>query len=437
MIVKAVFSQALLMAIEPPPIPVEPNLDRPAITPKGDRRLAIALLLMGVVCLGMGQTIVFAVLPPLARSLGLADMQVAAIFMLSATFWVALSPRWGRRSDRYGRKPFILIGMSGFVLSMALFATSIRLGLSGVLSGIGLYALIIATRSIYGLVGSATPAAAQAYIADRTPIERRTAGVSSFSAAFGLGAMLGPGLGGAAAAIGPLAPLYAVAALAAVMVVVIFFLLPEMSAPIPQERKLRLSLFDARLRPFLIFGLAFGIINAVPIQTTAFYFIDVLHLDPIAAPQLVGVGLMGAAMASLFSQIVLVQQFGLKPNILMRIAPAVMCVGHALIVVSDELGPLVFGLVLSGFGAGMALPGFTGAAMLAVGPDEQGSAAGLANAVGASGFVVSPLIGFSLYAIAPQAAFIMTASIAFALFLYAMTNGAIRASGNGASGNGQ
>ncbi|MEX0645520.1 MAG: MFS transporter [Parvularculaceae bacterium] len=417
------------MAIEPPPIPFDIDPNRRSFTPKGDRRLAIALLLMGVVCLGMGQTIVFAVLPPLARSLGLADMQVAAIFMLSATFWVALSPRWGRQSDRFGRKPFILIGMSGFVISMVLFATSIALGLAGALSGIGLYALIIATRSIYGLIGSATPAAAQGYIADRTPIERRTAGVSSFSAAFGLGAMLGPGLGGAAAAIGPLAPLYAVAALAAVMVTVILFLLPEMTPPIPHERKLRLSLFDVRLRPFLIFGLVFGLINAVPIQTTAFYFIDVLDLTPEEAPQLVGVGLMGAAMASLFSQIVLVQQFGLKPNMLMRIAPAVMCLGHALIVVSDELGPLVFGLILSGFGAGMALPGFTGAAMLAVGPDEQGSAAGLANAVGASGFVISPLIGFSLYQIAPQASFIMTASLAFALFLFAMLSKSIGEAG--------
>lgn len=419
------------MAIEPPPLPVDADLPSRAITPKGDRRLAIALLLMGVVCLGMGQTIVFAVLPPLARSLGLADMQVATIFMLSATFWVALAPRWGRQSDRRGRKPFILIGMSGFVVSMVLFATSIGLGLAGVLSGVGLYALIIATRCIYGLVGSATPAAAQGYIADRTPIERRTAGVSSFSAAFGLGAMLGPGVGGAAAAIGPLAPLYAVAALAAVMVAVIFFLLPEMTPPIPRERRPRLSLLDPRLRPFLLFGLVFGIINAVPIQTIAFYFIDVLDLDPVEAPQLVGVGLMGAAMASLFSQLVLVQQFGLKPNLLLRIAPAVMGLGHALIVVSNELGPLVFGLVLSGFGAGMALPGFTGAAMLAVGPDEQGSAAGLANAVGASGFVISPLIGFSLYQIAPQASFIMTASLALLLFVFAVTSKAIREAGGG------
>jgi MFS family permease len=297
------------------------------------------------------------------------------------------------------------------------------------MGGAALYVLIIATRSIYGVFGSATPAAAQGYIADRTPPHRRTAGISGFSAAFGLGAILGPGLGGAAAAIGPLAPLYAVGALAAFMVVVLVLFLPEFSPPIPHELKRHMRLSDKRLRPFLIFGLIFGIINAVPIQTTAFYFIDVLGLDPADAPQLVGIGLMGAAMASLFSQIVLVQQFGLQPHLLMRIAPGLMFLGHALIAVSSDFGPLVFGLILSGFGAGMAMPGYTGAAMLAVGPDEQGSAAGLANSAGASGFVFSPILGFSLYALAPQAPFIMTSLLGLLLLIFALTNKTLRRAG--------
>ncbi|MGE0410117.1 MAG: MFS transporter [Amphiplicatus sp.] len=417
------------MAIDPPPIPLEPPASPGVITPQGDRRLAVGLLLAGVSCIGMGQTIVFAVLPPLARELGLADFHVASIFMISAVLWVGLAPRWGRRSDRRGRKPFILIGMSGFVVSMTLFATSIHLGLIGALSGAGLYALILGTRSIYGLIGSATPAAAQAYIADRTPPEKRTASISSFSAAFGLGAMLGPGVGGAVAALDPLAPLYLVAALAAAMVVVIFFLLPERTAPIPRKRQPPLRLFDKRLRPFLAFGLTFGIINAAPIQATGFYFIDVLHLSPEEAPQVVGVGLMAAAMASLFSQVVFVQHFRVQPHLLMRLAPALIAAGHGVLVISSSLGPLIFGLILSGFAAGMAVPGYTGAAMLAVGEDEQGAAAGLANAVSATGFVISPLIAFSLYALAPQAAFMMTAATGLALFAYAMTNRAVRNAG--------
>jgi len=420
------------MPIDPAPIVVD---DTPRPPPQGDRRFAIALLLAGVMCQGMGQTIVFAVLPPLARNLGLADIQVGFIFLLSSIFWVFLSPRWGRRSDRLGRKPFILIGLFGFSFSMMLFATSIRLGLAGVLGGTALYLLIIATRSIYGLIGSAMPSAAQGYIADRTPPKQRTAGMAGFSAAFGLGAMLGPGLGGAAAAIGPLAPLYAVSALAGVMVVILYFLLPEKTAPTPRTPRIQLRLGDRRLRPFLIFGLMFGVINAVPIQTTAFYFIDVLKFDPSVATQFAGIGLMAASMASLFSQLVLVQRFNVQPNILMRVAPALMIAGHTLIIFSRDFGPMVFGLMLSGLGAGMAIPGYSAAASLSVGPDEQGAAAGLANSAGASGFIVAPIAAFGLYSVAPQAPYLLTATMAGALLVFALTSRAIRAAGVTAAAN--
>ncbi|HXI86931.1 MAG TPA: MFS transporter, partial [Parvularculaceae bacterium] len=297
------------------------------------------------------------------------------------------------------------------------------------LTGLGLYLLIVGSRSIYGIIGSATPAAAQGYIADRTPPERRTAGVASFSAAFGLGAIAGPGLGGAVAAIDPVAPLYAVAALAGAMTLIIFFFLPEKTAPAPRERRASLSHFDRRLRPFLIFGLVFGMVNAAPIQTTAFYFMDILHLSPDRAPQFAGAGLMGAAMASLFSQVVLVQRLRLEPHLLMRIAPALLAGGHALIAASHQFAPLILGLIIAGLGAGMALPGFTGAAMLAVGDGEQGSAAGLANSASSSGFIFSPLVAFTLYRIAPQAPYVLTAMLSVVLLIFALSSGKIRSAG--------
>ena len=414
------------MPLESAPLVVDAEPERPALPPR-DRRVAIAVLLAGIVSIGMGQTVVFSVLPPLARRMGLADFQVAAIFALSALFWVLLVPIWGRMSDAHGRKPFILLGLAGFSASMLLFAFSIGLGLAGALTGAGLYALIIATRSIYGVIGSATPAAAQAYIADRTPPAERTAGLSAFSAAFGVGAMLGPGVGGAAAALGPLAPLYAVAALAGAMVVAIFFLLPERSSPLPRADRPKLKVDDPRLRPFLIFGLGFGVINAIPIQATGFYFIDVLGLDAAEAPQFVGVGLMAASMASLFAQLVLVQRFGVTPRTLLRAAPVAILAGHLTICASSDFGPLVLGLTLSGFGAGMAIPGYVAAASLAVGAHEQGSAAGLSNSAGAFGFVIAPAIAFSLYAIAPQATFAATSAMAALLLVYAWTSRAIRA----------
>jgi MFS family permease len=390
-------------------------------TPSTPRQRAIALgiLLAGVVCMGMGQTIIFAVLPPLAREMGVGDFQVLSIFMLSAFFWVLIGPWWGRKSDSYGRRPFIVIGLSGFAVSTAAFATVLHMGLDGVLAGTSLYALLLGTRCIYGVIGCATPGAAQAYIADRTPPERRTAGMAAFSAAFGIGAMVGPAFAGAVVALDPLAPLYAVAAAAALSVAAVWFFLPERTAPAERIARSRLSPLDRRIRPYLVYGLATAIATAIPIQFIAFYFIDRLGLQGEDALQLVGVALSAAAMASLFSQLVLVQRFNLPPMTLMRAGPIIICVGHAIIASSTMVGPLVFGMLLAGLGAGMLTPGYIGGASLSVSNEEQGSAAGLSNAAGASGFIFAPVLGQFFYAIAPSALFIATATIAAACAVYA------------------
>lgn len=398
-----------------------PDHAQTATTP-GQRRMAIALLLVGAVCAGMGQTIVFSVLPPLAREIGLSNFQVGFIFMVSACGWVFCGPRWGRASDARGRKIFILTGMIGFAVSMTLFGASVELGLIGALSGLPLYLLMIAMRSIYGIVGSAGPPAAQAYIADRTSKRDRTAGIASFSAAFGFGAMLGPSFGAATSLLGPTVPFYAAGALGAAMAGAVFAFLPERTGPIKRQASVKVRLTDARLRPFFIFALAFGLINAIPIQTIAFYFIDRLGYSTSAAPGFVSIGLTAGAISSLFAQLVVVQRFRLPPAALMRAAPVMMAAGHALIFLSDSLWPIVIGMMASGFGSGLAVPAATAAASLAVETEEQGGAIGLANSAGAAGFIISPILGFALYALSPPAPYMFTTAAAIILLVYAVTS---------------
>jgi MFS family permease len=245
--------------------------------------------------------------------------------------------------------------------------------------------------------------------------------MAAFSAAFGIGAMVGPAFAGAVVALDPLAPLYAVGAAAACSVAAVWFFLPERTAPTERLSRPSLSPLDRRIRAFLIYGLATAIATAIPIQFIAFYFIDRLGLQSEDALQLVGVALSAAAMASLFSQLVLVQRFNLKPMTLMRAGPILVCIGHAIIASSTMIGPLVFGMLLSGLGAGMLGPGFIGGASLSVSNEEQGSAAGLSNAAGASGFIFAPVLGQFFYAISPSLLFIATATIAAACAVYAFT----------------
>ena len=425
------------MSSDPPPasapVPPAPETASPVEPPQPDptkyriRAYAMAILLAGVFCMGVGQSVVFVVLPPLARDLGLADFQVQFVFMMSAMLWVLMTPRWGRRSDHGGRRRYILLGIGGFVISMVLFASAIRLGLTGAMSGLGLYALILGMRCIYGLIGSAQPAAAQAYIADRTSPENRAKGLAGFSAAFGLGATVGPAFAAFSVAFGPLAPLYGVAALAALAWIGVLLFLPENSPPKDRKQPPPLRYQDSRLRPFLLFGLFGGVINAIPIQMIAFYVIDVYQFANDEVFTKVSIALTFTSVAALFTQLVLVQALSLSPRILMRMGPAVLIFGHGLIALALGYPSLLFAAVLLGIGSGMIVPGFNAAASLSVTAEEQGAASGLSNSAGASGFIIAPVFGAMLYAADPRAPFIATTIAAAALTIYAWRSPGIRA----------
>ncbi|MGF1545366.1 MAG: MFS transporter [Parvularculaceae bacterium] len=382
----------------------------------------------------MGNTILFAVLPPLARSVGLHDFQVLSIFMVSALFWVTFSPIWGRLSDQHGRRRFILMGYAAFAASTTLFALALDAGRRGALAGLALYGSLIAARAAWGLIGSASAAVGQAYIADRTPPSRRASGLAAFTAAFGLGAMLGPAFAGAVASVapqwGPVAPVYAVAGAALCAVVAIAVFLKERTAPTTRPRAPAMSPLDPRVRGLLILGFAVSVATGAQTQFTTFFYID--RIAPPGASETAllegaGVALSASAGAALFAQLALVRGFNLRPALLMRAGPIALALGHVVIAFSTSLGAFAFGALLGGLGAGLAAPGFVGGASLAVTDDEQGAVSGLANAATASSFVVGPPVAYALYALAPQFLFAATAGVAAGAAAYAIIGGPVGA----------
>ena len=144
------------------------------VTTRAERRRAFTILFVSLMCLGAGQTVMFAVLPSLARSLKLTEFEASLPFVASATVWVFSSGYWGRRSDHWGRKPVILLGLVAFGVSFGLFAVFANLGVDGIIPAMVAYPLMIAARSLYGIFGSGSAPAAQAYVADRTTRAERT-----------------------------------------------------------------------------------------------------------------------------------------------------------------------------------------------------------------------------------------------------------------------
>ena len=86
----------------------------------------------------MGQSLVFAILAPLGREVALSEFQITSIIAVSALIFGLGAPRWGRFSDRVGRKPIIIVGLVGYTVGTALFASVFYAGLLGVLSGVTL-----------------------------------------------------------------------------------------------------------------------------------------------------------------------------------------------------------------------------------------------------------------------------------------------------------
>jgi MFS family permease len=426
--------------VRPLPIPL-PLRKQSAAAPlagrERPRRFAFTLLFVSLISVGMGQSLMFAILPPIARQLGLSEVQVGAIFAVSALLWVIASPFWGARSDAWGRRPVILLGLCGFALSMASFAACVQAGLSGWLGLIPAYVLMVVSRAVFGLFGSATVPAAQAYVAERTGLYERPAEIALLGAAFGLGVTLGPGLVAALLGMGLVAPFYAVALLGAASALLVGLRLPEQ---LPRQTQVqprsRMRLRDPRVLPFLLVGIALAIGQASAMQTAGFYVIDVLGYSIQRGARMVGIALMGAAAAGLFSQLVIIRLLRPSPRSLMASGALCGMGAFAGLVFGGSFSSLFSAMVLLGFSFGLVRPGAVAGASMTVGADEQGAVAGLMNTTGAIGVVFAPFVAMPLYQWIPQAPYVLSLALAAVTLLYVWLNPHFHTGAKGSEGPG-
>jgi len=130
----------------------------------------------------LGFSIIIPILPDLAVTLG-GSKTALAVAALYALMNFLFSPFWGTLSDRYGRRPIILVSVLITAASQFLFGF------------VGSLAMLALQRSLAG-IGSANISAANAYIADISTKENRTKNMGLIGAAFGMGFIIGPVVGG-------------------------------------------------------------------------------------------------------------------------------------------------------------------------------------------------------------------------------------------------
>jgi MFS family permease len=427
-------------------------------TPARLTRGAFFLVFSISIVTAFGNTGMQSILPAIGRQIGMDDRLVVSIFSLSALIWGFSSPYWARRSDLVGRKPIMLVGLAGFAVSMVLCGLVVSAGLRHLLPVVVIFILFLFSRAIFGLIGSASNPAGQAYVAERTTREERTEQMAQLASAFGLGTVTGPFV--APLFVVPVlslaGPMFAFALIACAMVVIVWRYLPEsrsdpsarLSGMLPSpwlfvRRPAREvvrpsaraekppSLWrDRRLTPFLLFGFLAASAQTVNGQTLGFLIIDKLGLPPMRAQGFIAVAMGAGAMSGLLAQWGLIRLFRMQPRHLIRWGAGLAALANIGIAIAPSYAAVVCGYALASLGYGFCRPGYTAGASLSVRSAEQGRAAGAIAAINGSSVVVAPLLGVSLYKVFHPTPYLMNAMLLAGLLMFAFRSDLLRTIGS-------
>lgn len=420
-------------------------------------RERMALLFMVMLVTAAGNTAMQSVMPSIGTAMGVADVWISLAYTWSALLWVICAPFWARRSDRRGRKAMMALGLIGFIASMALCGLMLLLGLAGVLTAAATLLLFAASRSLYGLFGSAAPPAVQAYVASRTPRAERTQAMALIASSFGLGTVIGPALAPLLIfpATGLTGPFFAFALIAVLVLAALRLRLPGddptfaargdvVAAPFSANSNPRmnrderdappdrdagepalpsdipdLSWRDRRLRPWLVAGLLGGHAQAAMLGIIGFFILDRLGLraDPAAGTGPIGIVLMAGAIATLLAQWGLIPMLKLGPRSSTLWGMALAVAGVVGFSLAQDLHAIALGFAVASLGFGLYRPGFTSGASLAVTRAEQGQIGGIVASLNGAAYVFAPALGVWLYGHQQWVGFAAICALCLAVFV--------------------
>jgi len=340
----------------------------------------------------VGFGIVIPVLPFYAEgtAFNATPRMVGLLFASYSIMQLIFSPVLGRLSDKYGRRPVLLLSIIGT-------------GIGFLILGLATTVLMLFVGRILDGITGGNISTAQAYIADITTKENRAKGMGLIGAAFGLGFIFGPAIGGILSQWGIHVPFFFAASLCFANAVLLYFRLPEtVTSDHPARnsaaggrswRQVFLSLKQPRLASVLVIYFLF--IVAFSIMTTSFslytmfrFGYDAQHTGYLFAyVGLIAVIIQGGLIGRL------VKRFGELPLVIF----GAFCFAISLFAV-PFVGPAaggLAGLLIGGgvfsMGNSLATPALTSLASKSVGPEQQGvvlgvtqSTASLARAVGPS-----------------------------------------------------
>jgi DHA1 family tetracycline resistance protein-like MFS transporter len=345
------------------------------------RPLLIIFLTIFVNLVGFG--IIIPLLPFYAQTFGASPLTVGLLFAVFSLAQLIAAPVLGGLSDRYGRRPVLVVSLAGTVVSLVMMAMAQSL------------TVLFVARMIDGLSGG-NVSTARAYVADVTEPKDRARAYGFIGAAFGLGFILGPAISGVLSRISYTAPIWAAAGITTVALMLAWFWLPEslrrsQAGATTPFRDLAAMMKRPGLRRVLVIDFVYWFAFAVFQTTFALFVSRRFGLD---APQtgyfFAAFGMLGAVVqTSLIHPVV--TRLGDKPTFMMGLG--FTAAGLVLATLSHSVALFAVTLVPLALGIGFGHPTMTSLVSRAARGDEQGRVQGAASAVESLGRTIGPMWG--------------------------------------------
>ena len=337
----------------------------------------------------LGFSLIIPLLPYYAQTFNASDTTVGLLLASYAAAQLIGAPLLGRASDRFGRRPILLISIFGTFLGFLIFGFAETL------------TMLFASRILQGLTGG-NLSVAQAYITDVTDAKSRNRGLGLIGAAFGLGFIIGPALGGLLSNISYSIPAFVASALSFINLILIAFWLPE---SLTSEKRTQITekrpgftltaLFETLKRPLtgpllitrFLYSLAFVILQSI----FSLFALKRFGMSVVAT----GFVLTYVGVVSVFTQAWLIGRLSQRFQDVILIQGGLILLAFGLLVWA--FAPNILMLVLSvtpvALAGGMLNTLLPSALTKTVGPQEVGGILGLSTSIESSTRVIAPLLG--------------------------------------------
>ena len=360
--------------------------------PSGDsKRSALGFILVTLIINSMGIGLMMPVMPSLLTELTSLPVSDAArwggaLSVVYALMQFGFGPTLGNLSDRFGRRPVLLVSMFAMAVDYLVMALSWHL------------AVLFLGRVLSGVAG-ATFSAASAYIADVSSKEDRAKNFGLVGAGFGVGFVLGPMIGGFLGEYGPRAPFYAAAALSFINFLFGYFVLPETlreenrrafdwKRANPLGALKQISQYPA-VRTLLLAVFLFDIAHYVYPAVWSYYVEEVFAWTPGD----IGLSLafVGVGFAFVQGYLIRVLEPKLGPGRTLMAGLSANLLAFAGLAVASS-GWQVYAMVSFAALGALATPAFTGLMSNRIPDNAQGELQGLISSAAGLSMVVSPFV---------------------------------------------